>query len=249
MLTQETIDQYIKGNCEEVWKTISFFQYDKAKDEEKTIIEEIVKLTLDRVAINFKMVLEVLKKNDFEFKNYGNLNIKNQQYLLKPQNDYQKSIKSFYQDSNNPHKVPLLFSSFLSYFEVVDFRGEFLTFENPILLDALFIESFSDQEQIEDMIFELDYWDEPVKAMMFSPDAYVKEDASGDLGACIKVDFDLYVDNFVINYFDDFRFTFIDYLRFCFNWACFPNLNFASMEDQKDYLIILEEVRSRLIPF
>lgn len=84
---------------------------------------------------------------------------------------------------------------------------------------------------------------------MFSPDQYVKENISGDVGPCILLDKKYLVDNYVINYADGFQFTFIEYLRHCFHWAGFANLQWAKGDELKNFLPILEEVRSLIRPF
>lgn len=239
---------YINGKCVEVWKEISFVDYAMLSDSEQETIDEIMKETIERINYNVKVVYSIFQQYGFEYKNFGNINTINKPYLLRASKNYIKDIEFFYRNKSTDVTAPLFFAAFCSFFKVIDFRGTF-EFETFLFLDPLFIESFNSHQEVEELIFERQYNDNVVKCSMFSPDQYIKEDESGDLGACILLSESLVIDNYVVNYHDDFNFTFIEYLRFCFEWGCLPSLFWASETERIPYLPILEKIRQKLKPF
>jgi hypothetical protein len=248
MQSNKIYDKYISGYCEDVWEEISFRDYETFSQSEKDDVQLVIKEALQRIDYNFKIVYGALKRNGFLYKNFGNLNRFNQPYILWQDAEYDVRLEKFYIDNKFQNYTPLFFASFCSFFKVVDFRGEF-NFDVPVLLDPLFIVSFNNYAEVNDLVFEREYKSKIALCCMFSPDPYVKEDESGDLGICIMLNDKVFIDSNVINYNDDLDFTFIEYLRFCFEWSCFPNLYWATEDERQPFLPLLQEVRKNLRVF
>jgi len=248
MISLNLYEEYLNGDHLEVWNTISFLEYDKLQDEEKSIITKIINEALLRIDYNIVVVLNILKENGFDYINFGDINSLDQSYLIRDPDDYNKLRQEFI-NNDLDLKIPLFFAFFSGFFKVIDFRGLFQQFEVKILLDALFIESPNSLNDFEDRKFELAYKGGSVVGCLFSPDAFIKENTSGDLGPCILLSEKTVIDNFIINYSDDMPMTFVEYLRFCFHWSCFPNLFWASEEEREPFLPILRTVRESLKRF
>jgi len=248
MMNLNLYDEYLNGRYLEVWDDISSLAYDNLQEEERAIVIKIIKEALSRIDHNVAVVQKILRDNGFDYINFGDINPFDQPHLLRDPEDYDGLIQELTK-TDPDQKIPLFFASFSSFFKVIDFRGLFKQFEVEILLDALFIESPSNLKDVEDRKFELVYQGEPVFGCLVSPDAYVKENTSGDLGPCILLNKETLVDNFIINYSEDMPMTFVEYLRFCFHWACFPNLFWVSEEEREPFQPILKQVRENLKQF
>jgi|GEM_PF-2251040 len=246
MISHKLYNNYLEGGHVDVWKEISFLEFDKMEKEEQSVVNRIIQEVLFRVDYNIKVVFDIYNRNEFELKDFGNINSFKKSYLLRNQSNYEKMIAEFVSSNELAGKVPLFFASFSVFFRVVDFRGTFGTFKVDFLLDSLFIETADSVEDLNERTFEIIYNGEFVFGCMFSPDQFIKENASGDLGPCILLNKNTLVDNFVGNYSEDMPMTFIEYLRFCFHWACMPNLFWASDIEREPFLPILEEVRQSI---
>lgn len=248
MMDLNLYQQYLNGNQSKVWKAISFLEYGNLDKAEKDIVVKIIEEVISRIDHNFIIALKIMEENGFYYNNFGDINSLNQPYLVRGQEEYNQLTRDFVENSLKL-KLPLFFSFFSAFFKVIDFRGLFEKFEPKILLDALFIESPNNLNDIEDRNFEQVYNEESVVGHLFSPDAFIKEGASGDLGPCILLSEKTLIDNSVINYSDDISMTFVEYLRFCFHWSCFPNLFWASEEEREPFLPMLKKVRENIRQF
>jgi hypothetical protein len=248
MRIENLYEEYANGNEIKVWQQVSELEFDSLLENEKKTIHGLIMEVLQRIDKNVLVIKEVLRAHDFRYENFGDLNTLNESYVRTRSSQNEITIDKFYEDVKATSFVPTFFAYFCSYFEVIDFRGSF-PFESKILLDPFFIESLKDQQEIEDFTFNLSFRGKSVSACMFSPDHYIKEDQSGDLGACIMKDKKLVVDNYVVNYFDDFNFKFLDYIRFSFHWAGFPNLYWATDAEKLPFNQIVQDVRNSIIKF
>lgn len=242
------LDDYMNGRHEEAWALISLVNYAEVSEEDRQIVNSLIREVLQRIDANFKTVFSVIENYGFKYENFGEINTISQPYLVRSSKEFDLLFKNFI-TARVEKKLPVFFSAYCSYFKTVDFRGGFDLFNVEFLLDSLFIESFDTYNDAADMFFDCEYHGKEVTGCMFSPDQYIKENVSGDLGPCILVENDLYVDNHIVNSSNCAEMKFLEYLRFCLSWSCFPNLFWATDEEKKPFLPILAEVRSRLIPF
>lgn len=143
--------EYINNNCVEVWKEISFMNYENLPKSEQQVIDEIMEEALERINFNVKLVYGVFEQHGFEYKNFGNINTIDKPYLLRDHDDC-KGIKYFYTNKSLGVTAPLFFAAFCNFFKVIDFRGTF-EFETSLLLDPLFMESFDSHQEVEELIF------------------------------------------------------------------------------------------------
>lgn len=246
MIDNNLYQKYVDNFCDDVWNVLNQVDYNQLDKEQKEIVNLILDEAIKRIDFNIKLIFSLLEKNGFKYINYGDLNSFNCQYALKKEKDFQFDINVVVTNTNK--KFPLLFTKFVNFFNVVDFRGDF-TFNVDFLLDSLFIESFDSLSSLSYLTFELDRDGELVDGLMFSPDQFVKENQSGDIGVCIELSEDLLVDNFVLNLSDSLLFTFREYLQFSFEWACCLNLYWSTKDEQEDFNSIITEVREKLLQF
>lgn len=249
MTSSELYQIYMSGGHEKVWREMATIDLDKVTEAEYELIKKIVGEALKRIDNNINSVFKILKKYGFEYKNFGGLNTRNNSYIKSNLTEYKEQNLFFSEINTLQLKPPLLYTEFCSYYQCIDYRGVFKNFEPELLLDALFIETIDSISEFDSLIFDRDFDDTTVSCLVFTPDQFVKENVSGDIGPCILLEETYKVDNYLVNFKDEFKFKFIDYLRFCFQWACFPNLSFASEHQLNPFNDILKEVRGQLISF
>lgn len=246
MLTEGLYQKYINNDCIEVWEKISFLDFSQLSPADKEEIHKIILETLDRLDYNFQMIYTVLDREGFVYENIGGINSKNKRYGLRSPSEY-KSLLEKYNNTLTENKIPLLLSAFWSYFEVVDFRGDF-DFDVEFFLDSFCLES-PDFTEIEHIVFMTTVNFQVTQYLMFSPDEYHKENVSGGAGPGVILGENTTIDNYIVNYKEEETLTFINYLRMCVDWANMPNLQFFSEEERMNFETILETVRSQTKPF
>jgi hypothetical protein len=65
------LNEYRNGKCEEVWKLISFLDYEKLDPEKRKEVNEIISETFSRIEYNTGVIFEILDKHGFEYNTYG----------------------------------------------------------------------------------------------------------------------------------------------------------------------------------
>ena len=239
-------EKYKSGEYKKVWEELLVIDYNSLTDNEKIWVLNIIKEALNRIDFNFKSVFTCYKDYGYSFINYGGLNTSNTNFLINNKIEFFSSIIDFYKTKSIDSWIPLFFACFCCYFKVVDFRGSF-NFSNSLLLDSFFIESFRDHKEAENYLFKNEYNENEIESIMFSPDQFIKEDESGDIGPCIALNKSLKLEGIVVNYSKLFYFS--DYLRFCFDWACMPNLFWASAEERRPFNNMINELKGSILPF
>lgn len=240
---------YQNGKHEEVWKLISFLDYEKLGEKDQGIVNEIITDTFSRIEYNFHMVFDVLDKHGFEQINYFPETPMGENLLIGEKENWVEKAAWFYSDKSQPLKIPWSLAAFFTWFKMVDFRGELTDREVDFLKDPLYLESFDDLELLTSLATDIDYGEVEKVGMMFTPDEFHKENISGARGPEILLSRKILIDNYVFGFTEEFELTFIDYLRFNFEWACFPGLAWCDQDERKPYDPILREVASNLKPF
>ncbi len=252
MITEKLFSAYINGNHADAWRAIAFVKYRDIQGSERAIIDRIIKEALLRIEKNIDIILSILHNEGFEYMNFGNINPLNQTSSRRDSEEFLSKVKEIVakeEYAGMEGHIPLFYASFISHFNTVDFRGRFEQHNINILLDALFIYPFTNMEELKSTVVSCDFKEEEYIGCMFSPDQFTKEDISGGSGPCVIIANELLVDNFVANYTEDFDFTFLEYIRFCFYWSCFPNLYWATETEREPFVKTIQEVREKLIPF
>lgn len=139
MIARQLLDDYFDNKCIGVWKEISFIDYYSLNDNEREIVKMIINETLHRVNYNVTLVINVLSKYGFEYKNFGNLNSINKAYQLEDPEIFERKVFNLFENPNLDKRPPLFFASFYSFFKVIDLRGDFNAFEVDFLLDPFFL--------------------------------------------------------------------------------------------------------------
>ncbi|MDF2193424.1 hypothetical protein [Paraflavitalea sp. CAU 1676] len=252
MITEAVYKEYLNGNCADAWREIAFVKYGNLTLAERVVVDKIMQEALRRIEQNVAIVWDILRQYGYRYVNFGDMNPFNQPVVVGSPSQYEQklAIKTGFVDFEEVSgHLPLFFAAFISRFDVVDFRGEFEGIENKVLLDALYVDSFSDWSDIEPLTYEVEFRERDCVGYMFTPDQFHKENVSGDAGPFVIIGEELQIDNFVVGFTDDYDLTFLEYLRFCFHWACLPNLHWLSEKDFEPYEQIVREVRARLLQF
>jgi hypothetical protein len=242
-------EKYRNGKHEEVWKLISFLDLEDIGSDGRACVNEIITETFSRVEFNFHLVFGILDKHGFEQINYFPDTLMGENMVIGDKENWIEKADWFYSDKSQPLKIPWSLAAFFTWFKLVDFRGELTDNEVDFLKDPFYMESFDDLELLTSLASDIDYGLEEKVGMMFTPDEFHKENISGARGPEILLSRQILVDNYVFGFTDDMELTFIDYLRFNFEWACFPGLAWCDADERKPYDLILREVASNLKPF
>jgi hypothetical protein len=243
------LNDYRNGKCEEVWKLISFLDYDKLDPEKRKEVDEIISETFNRIEYNTGVVFEILDRHGYDYNDFELPNPFGQRFVIGDKENWVEKAAWYYSDKSQPLKIPWVMAAFFARFKIIDFRGELTNFDRNFLLDALYLQAFDELELLTHLTRDIRLDGDYKVGFMFTPDEYHKENISGDGGPQILVNEKILIDNCVIDFTEEFELTFMDYLRFNFQWACLPNLAWCEDDEREPFEPILREVAKNLKPF
>ena len=241
------LKQYLDGKYSEVWNLINQEDLESLKMSYGSQIDEIFNEAFTRIQYNTNIVFQILDSYNYKYKNFGQRN-KYDLHYVPADKETAGLLANFENKIKNEGFLPRSITEFYKKFKVLDFRGSFQNLDYDFLTDALYIIPIHAFVGLNDDLFSWETDKVDVPYVLFSPDEYVKEDISGDIGYGLPVSQQRKADDFLINY--KRQSTFLDYLRFCFEWACLPNLAFKEKEQiPEDIKALINQVRQEIRQF
>lgn len=225
---QNFYEEYLKGNYQQVWGQLSNRDLTIASEAEIGEIESILNELFSRIKYNVEITLNILNDFGYKYENYGSLNEYNAQCIYANKtNEFQ--LIDFRKKNSDYGYFSWAFLEFYKTFTVLDFRGYFEDLDFDYLLDPLYIFPINVFIGLNETPGEIYVNNEVSHYLLFCPDEFIKENMSGDIGYGIYLRKTQVLDDNLFNYKVDL--SFIDYLRHCFEWACFPNLKWISQDE------------------
>lgn len=207
--------------------------------------EKVLDSLMLKVKLNIETLKEKLPKLGYNF-NQDKITGEPEYHLL---NKLKSELKEY-------GSLPLSFIKFFELVGFVDFRGSFPVWkdnENIPHLDPLVIHPINEileylkwQKEEPSSVFR----DEENKVYLwFSPDQFMKDKVSGGIGYGIYLHSKQKIDAELANF--GYKINFVDYLRICFRWAGFPNLEWFKDEpkvNEHPLFKQIQELGASLIP-
>lgn len=246
-MNNELFIQYAKGGQEEnVWEKIIQLGELALSEQYWSDVSQVMDECMERVLKNFVILKQELEGNGYIFENIGGLNLN--YYIIKPNKEQINfsSLQNLMEEETGFIPFSLLF--FYKKIDGVDFRGNFMDWDNPYFLDAIVIYSIDEFSKINDGATSFRVNGKLKYRVLFSPDEFSKEDFSGDIGYGLELSGTQRIDNNVIGFGKTL--SFIEYLRLCFKWAGLVGLELYEGEEIPDYIMkIIVEIRKKMLAF
>ncbi len=235
-------ESYISGGQEkEIWEKIK--SWSSESDFEFTEASLILEECMRRGVLNLQMIKDELPKYGYVFENIGDIN-GNYTVLKMSLSGYNSTWINHFTEFG---QVPFSLISFYKKIDGIDFRGYFDFWDNPYYLDALYIFSQHAFREINDNPSSVSIAGRELHQLLISPDEYIKEGDSGDVGCAILLPSNQELDGTVLNF--RYKISFVEYLRLNFKWAGLVGLElYAENEMPKEIKMAVESICEKLLP-
>lgn len=254
--------KYIDGKIESVWQELTILNQTPSQLDDLTWndISKLLTETMRRSRENIDIIISALKEVDYQFMDLGSAGWEEKRkssqlpVYSSPIHDECEQKFSLLRGVNGEQGyLPLSFIKFIEEVGSVNFIGYFPDWvekENFPLLDPLMVFPIEELISYHKYLTSIDgerLHSKSGSYLQFSYDEDAKEGSSGSgLGYGIKIYSQPQIEGVLTNY--GYTIDFVNYLRLCFKWGGFPNLEWFQDSIDPRFKSLIKGVSKQLIP-